>query len=137
MLELAVSNTPAPDAGERGNGNGPGSVRERDSGNSRGSVGERGSGNGPGSVGERSEVGLGGAGEHGSEIGPASARERGNGLGTVQRRPLPGDESEPGSGVGLANATERLQLLFGERATLQLDRSRADWTIARAWIPIA
>jgi hypothetical protein len=34
------------------------------------------------------------------------------------------------------NATERLQLLFGDRATLKLDRSRADITVAQAWIPI-
>jgi len=42
-----------------------------------------------------------------------------------------------GAGVGLANATERLQLLFGHRATLRLDRTRPDRTIAEARIPIA
>jgi sensor histidine kinase YesM len=54
----------------------------------------------------------------------------------VSNTPAP-DAGERGNGVGLANATERLQLLFGDRATLRLDRSRADCTIARARIPIA
>ncbi len=39
-------------------------------------------------------------------------------------------------GVGLANATERLLLLFGERASLALDRSDATRTTARVRIPI-
>ena len=47
--------------------------------------------------------------------------------------PEPG---EPGHGVGLANARERLQLLFGPGATLRLDRSRAELTVAEARIPL-
>jgi two-component system, LytTR family, sensor histidine kinase AlgZ len=45
--------------------------------------------------------------------------------------------TEPGSGVGLANAHERLQLLFGDRATLALDRSSAERTTAVVRIPLA
>jgi LytS/YehU family sensor histidine kinase len=48
-----------------------------------------------------------------------------------------GPPTEPGSGVGLANAHERLQLLFGDRATLVLDRSRAERTTAVVRIPLA
>jgi two-component sensor histidine kinase len=48
-----------------------------------------------------------------------------------------GPPTEPGSGVGLANAHERLQLLFGDRATLALDRSRAERTTAVVRIPLA
>jgi len=43
---------------------------------------------------------------------------------------------ESGDGVGLANAHERLQLLFGDRASLSLDRSDAAHTVARVRIPI-
>jgi hypothetical protein len=48
-----------------------------------------------------------------------------------------GPATEPGSGVGLANAHERLQRLFGDRATLALDRSSADHTTAVVRIPLA
>jgi two-component system, LytTR family, sensor histidine kinase AlgZ len=44
---------------------------------------------------------------------------------------------EPGGGVGLANAHDRLQLLFGDRAKLALDRSNAERTTAIVRIPIA
>ncbi|HEX3479183.1 MAG TPA: histidine kinase [Kofleriaceae bacterium] len=44
--------------------------------------------------------------------------------------------TEPGGGVGLANAHERLQLLFGDRATLALDRSSAERTTAVVRIPL-
>lgn len=40
-----------------------------------------------------------------------------------------------GSGTGLANAAERLRLLFGEQASLQLDRSARELTTARVRIP--
>jgi two-component system sensor histidine kinase AlgZ len=44
--------------------------------------------------------------------------------------------SEPRStGIGLANATERLRLLFGPRATLALDLSQPGSAIARVRIP--
>ena len=45
--------------------------------------------------------------------------------------------AETGAGVGLANAHERLQLLFGDRATLALDRSRTERTTAVVRIPLA
>jgi hypothetical protein len=45
--------------------------------------------------------------------------------------------TEPGGGIGLANAHERLQLLFGDRATLALDRSSAERTTAVVRIPLA
>ncbi|HET9626360.1 MAG TPA: histidine kinase [Kofleriaceae bacterium] len=58
----------------------------------------------------------------------------------VENTPGPEPAPEPvtarGGGVGLANASERLQLLFGVRATLRLDRSRRDLTVARARIPL-
>jgi LytS/YehU family sensor histidine kinase len=41
-----------------------------------------------------------------------------------------------GSGVGLANARERLRLLFGERATLSLDPMEGDRATARVRIPL-
>jgi hypothetical protein len=40
-----------------------------------------------------------------------------------------------GEGVGLDNAAERLRLLFGAKASLELDLSRADIAIARITIP--
>jgi two-component system, LytTR family, sensor histidine kinase AlgZ len=43
---------------------------------------------------------------------------------------------EQATGVGLANASERLQLLFGPRASLQLDRSDRTRTVAHARIPL-
>jgi len=48
------------------------------------------------------------------------------------------DDAAPdaSTGVGLANARERLALLFGPRATLRLDRSRADRTVAEVRIPL-
>jgi two-component system sensor histidine kinase AlgZ len=48
-----------------------------------------------------------------------------------------GEAGESGGGVGLANAHERLQLLFGDRATLSLDRSNAERTTAVVRIPLA
>jgi two-component system sensor histidine kinase AlgZ len=45
--------------------------------------------------------------------------------------------TEPGGGIGLANAHERLLLLFGDRATLALDRSSAERTTAVVRIPLA
>ena len=60
-----------------------------------------------------------------SSIASRSARPSGSAL-----------ASPRDGGVGLANASERLQLLFGARASLKLDRSRADRTRAEARIPI-
>lgn len=54
----------------------------------------------------------------------------------VDNTPAPEPANTRGDGVGLANARERLQLLFGARASLTLDRSRADLTRAEARIPI-
>jgi sensor histidine kinase YesM len=42
-----------------------------------------------------------------------------------------------GEGVGLENAAERLRLLFGARATLDLDLSRVEVAVARIRIPEA
>ncbi|MEP7245222.1 MAG: histidine kinase [Gammaproteobacteria bacterium] len=40
-------------------------------------------------------------------------------------------------GIGLVNATERLRLLFGPQATLNLDLSRPGWATARVCMPVA
>jgi sensor histidine kinase YesM len=40
-----------------------------------------------------------------------------------------------GEGVGLDNAAERLRLLFGTRANLDLDLSRVEVAVARIRIP--
>jgi len=52
-------------------------------------------------------------------------------------RPVRDDGRSSGSRLGLANASERLRLLFGERATLELDLSRPDFAAARIQIPWA
>ena len=41
----------------------------------------------------------------------------------------------PSPGLGLRNAAERLRLLFGAAATLDLDLSRPDFALARIRIP--
>jgi two-component system sensor histidine kinase AlgZ len=50
-------------------------------------------------------------------------------------RPPRDDGRSSGSRVGLANASERLRLLFGERAKLELDLSLPDRAAARIQIP--
>ncbi|OJT20365.1 hypothetical protein BO221_30520 [Archangium sp. Cb G35] len=50
-------------------------------------------------------------------------------------RPARDDGRHDGSRVGLANASERLRLLFGERAKLELDLSLPDRAAARVQIP--
>jgi hypothetical protein len=45
-------------------------------------------------------------------------------------------EGESSSGVGIANVTERLRVLFGESAALDLDLSRPDRALARVRVPI-
>jgi LytS/YehU family sensor histidine kinase len=50
-------------------------------------------------------------------------------------RPVRDDGRSSGSRVGLANASERLRLLFGERAKLELDLSLPDRAAARIQIP--
>ncbi|WNG48836.1 histidine kinase [Archangium minus] len=50
-------------------------------------------------------------------------------------RPLRDDGRSSGSRVGLTNASERLRLLFGERAKLELDLSLPDRAAARIQIP--
>ncbi len=52
-------------------------------------------------------------------------------------RPARDDGHSSGSRLGLANASERLRLLFGERASLELDLSRPDFAAARIQIPWA
>ena len=50
--------------------------------------------------------------------------------------PRPADTATPGvPGVGMHNARERLRLLFGGRASLQLDLSHADRAVAEARLP--
>jgi hypothetical protein len=52
--------------------------------------------------------------------------------------PRPGSRSQsPSNGVGLRNAAERLRLLFGTAAALDLDLSRPDLALARIRIPQA
>lgn len=52
--------------------------------------------------------------------------------------PRPGEPSSaPSHGVGLRNAAERLRLLFGAAAALDLDLSRPDFALARIRIPQA
>jgi LytS/YehU family sensor histidine kinase len=46
-----------------------------------------------------------------------------------------GGGSAQGSGTGLANARERLRLLFGEEASLELSQSGPETVTATAWIP--
>jgi hypothetical protein len=48
----------------------------------------------------------------------------------------PEDDSDHGSGSGLRNARERLGLLFGEDARLELTESGANTVTATAWIPL-
>jgi LytS/YehU family sensor histidine kinase len=43
---------------------------------------------------------------------------------------------EAGEGIGLRNAAERLRLLFGERASLDVDLSRPAIATARIRIPV-
>ena len=47
----------------------------------------------------------------------------------------PAGPAEGREGIGMANAAERLQLLFGSEATLRLDRSAPGWTTASVRIP--
>ena len=50
-------------------------------------------------------------------------------------RPEKSTNGTRGEGIGLSNAAERLRLLFGTRASLELDLSHADVAIARIRIP--
>ena len=43
---------------------------------------------------------------------------------------------EVGEGIGLRNAAERLRLLFGDRASLDVDLSRPDMATTRVRIPV-
>ena len=45
-------------------------------------------------------------------------------------------DAEVGEGIGLRNAAERLRLLFGERASLDVDLSRPDMATTRVRIPV-
>ncbi len=45
-------------------------------------------------------------------------------------------DGAPGHGIGIANAVERLELLFGPHAELRLDRSARDRTTAAVRIPL-
>jgi hypothetical protein len=50
-------------------------------------------------------------------------------------RPEKAANGTQGEGIGLSNAAERLRLLFGTRASLELDLSHSDVAIARIRIP--
>jgi two-component system, LytTR family, sensor histidine kinase AlgZ len=65
-----------------------------------------------------------------------TARRQGNALQLEVSNTAAGPGDDAGSGVGLANAHERLQLLFGDRATLALDRSSTERTVAVVRIPL-
>ncbi|TMQ08872.1 MAG: histidine kinase [Deltaproteobacteria bacterium] len=71
----------------------------------------------------------------GGEIA-VTARRQGNALRLEVSNTAASEAGEPGVGVGLANAHERLQLLFGDRATLSLDRSNPERTTAVVRIPL-
>jgi LytS/YehU family sensor histidine kinase len=62
---------------------------------------------------------------------------RTDGLHIDVQNPRPKVASSPteGEGVGLHNAAERLRLLFGARASFELDLSRADLATARICVP--
>jgi sensor histidine kinase YesM len=49
--------------------------------------------------------------------------------------PRPADAVTAQTGVGLRNASERLRLLFGDRASLKLDLSRAGEATAEVRLP--
>jgi two-component system sensor histidine kinase AlgZ len=67
-----------------------------------------------------------------------SAEVREQALTIEVENPRPESPSPPPSpGVGLRNAAERLRLLFGAAATLDLDLSRPDFALARIRIPQA
>jgi hypothetical protein len=65
-----------------------------------------------------------------------SAEMREQALAIEVENPRPDAPSRsPSHGVGLRNAAERLRLLFGTAAALDLDLSRADFALARIRIP--
>ena len=67
-----------------------------------------------------------------------SAAMRADGLHIYVQNPRPaalGARTGNGEGVGLHNAAERLRLLFGARASFELDLSRADLATARICVP--
>lgn len=67
-----------------------------------------------------------------------SAEVRGQALTIEVENPRPASPSRsPSHGVGLRNAAERLRLLFGAAAALDLDLSRPDLALARIRIPQA
>ena len=67
-----------------------------------------------------------------------SAEIREQALAIEVENPRPESPSRaPSHGVGLRNAAERLRLLFGTAAALDLDLSRADFALARIRIPQA
>jgi len=49
--------------------------------------------------------------------------------------PRPDDPPASGDGVGLRNASQRLRLMFGDRASLQLDLSKPGQATAEARLP--
>jgi len=65
----------------------------------------------------------------------AAMREGSLRIDVQNARPAAGIRPGNGDGVGLHNAAERLRLLFGSRASFELDLSRADLATARICVP--
>jgi LytS/YehU family sensor histidine kinase len=64
----------------------------------------------------------------------AARRDGGLSIEVANQRPM--SAAPPtGPGVGLTNARERLRLLFGREATLELDLSDAERAVARVKVP--
>jgi hypothetical protein len=64
-----------------------------------------------------------------------SATRRDDVLEVEVRNPRPGTQSYATEGVGLRNAAERLRLLYGAAATVQLDLSQPHFALTRIRIP--
>lgn len=64
-----------------------------------------------------------------------TATLQGDALNIEVHNPRPGTETRATEGLGLRNAAERLRLLFGSAATLQLDLSQPHFALTRIRIP--
>lgn len=66
----------------------------------------------------------------------SAAVEQGALLITVRNPRPPGPAAAPGEGIGLKNSAERLRLLFGAEARLDLDLSQPERAVTRIRIPL-
>jgi two-component system sensor histidine kinase AlgZ len=71
----------------------------------------------------------------GGELG-ITAHVRASMLELGVTNPVPAISERSGGGIGLANSTDRLRLLFGDRASLQVERALGAFT-ARLRVPVA